>query len=213
LQEYIGEDRSDRLWFFRESSTCKENTYVAVEQRALLNPPAMILMMGVAGVGKSTLSRTLLSRISATYLDNNFVADAFSAASRTDPEYRRNRPRVYGALYRIAEENLRVGNSVLLDVPHILQAQDPDWCDYIAKLATGCGARLVVFRCSCSEKTLRDRLERRNEERDRWKLEHWDEFLQSQPLGLALPFGCTELCTESPILANLEQMLRVLAAA
>ena len=138
--------------------------------------------MGIAGSGKSVLARAILEQVWAVYLDNNFLADAFSPASRTDERYLAVRENLYAALYRITEENLRIGNTVLLDAPHIRQVQDAEWCRWIQGLAKDAGAWMRAIRCLCSERLLRERLEARGENRDRWKLENWQAFLEQQRL-------------------------------
>ena len=158
--------------------------------------------MGVAGSGKSALARAILEQIPAVYLDNNFLADAFSPGSRTDESYLALRDNLYAALYRISGENLRIGNSVLLDAPHIRQAQDPEWCRLIQDLAAEAGAWLRAIRCYCREELLRQRLEARGEERDRWKLENWPAFLAEQPPRTPIPFPHLDLDTEQPLKAN-----------
>jgi len=158
--------------------------------------------MGVAGSGKSELARGILTQISAVYLDNNFLADAFSPESRSDESYLAIRENLYAALYRITRENLRIGSSVLLDAPHIRQAQDPEWCRWIQDLAAEAGAWLRAIRCYCREDVLRERLEARGEERDRWKLENWPAFLKEQPLRVPIPFPHLDLDTERPRAAN-----------
>lgn len=158
--------------------------------------------MGVAGTGKTELSRAILEQLWAVYLDNNFLADAFSPKSRTDEQYLAIRENLYGALYRITEENLRIGNSVLLDAPHIKQVQDPEWHGSIQRLRDSTGARLCVIRCYCREQVLRERLEIRGEERDRWKLENWETFLKQEPARVAIPFPHLELDTENALEAN-----------
>jgi len=163
-----------------------------------LSPPRLILVMGVAGSGKSTLARAILERIRAVYLDNNFLADVFSPASRTDERYLAVRGKLYDALYRIMWENLRVGNSVLVDAPHIRQVQDPDWCRWIQCLAEEADASLRAIRCYCREEVLRQRLEARGERRDQWKLENWPAFLAQQPCRIPIPFPHLELDTEQP---------------
>src|SRR5689334_13383307 len=85
--------------------------------------PLLILVMGVAGSGKSTLSAEILRRICAVYLDNNHVADAFFPEIRRGRRYNALRPGFYKALYTIAEENLKYGSSVLLDIPHVKEIQ------------------------------------------------------------------------------------------
>src|SRR5215813_4682614 len=52
----------------------------------------LILVMGVAGSGKTTLARRILRHISAVYLDNNHIADAFSPDRRNGSAYDRLRP-------------------------------------------------------------------------------------------------------------------------
>jgi len=168
----------------------------------LLSPPRLILVMGVAGSGKSALARAILEQIPAVYLDNNFLADAFSPGSRTDESYLALRDNLYAALYRISGENLRIGNSVLLDAPHIRQAQDPEWCRLIQDLAAEAGAWLRAIRCYCREELLRQRLEARGEERDRWKLENWHAFLTEQPPRTPIPFPHLDLDTEQPLKTN-----------
>jgi len=168
----------------------------------LLSPPRLILVMGVAGSGKSALARGILEQIPAVYLDNNFLADAFSPGSRTDESYLAIRDNLYAALYRITGENLRIGNSVLLDAPHIRQAQDPEWCRWIQDLAADAGAWLRAIRCYCREELLRRRLEARGEERDRWKLENWPAFLAEQPPRTPIPFPHLDVDTEHPLKAN-----------
>lgn len=166
---------------------------------------ALILVMGVPGSGKTTLAKSLLQRMVCVYLDNNFVADAFYADSRTDPQYVRLRPRLYNVLYRITEENLEVGNSVLLDVPHVTHVQDPQWCSFIKELADRCNASLIVLRCRCSEECLRTRLSDRGKERDRWKLESWDEFAKREPIDVSIPFDHLDVETDVRTDTSVEQ--------
>ena len=100
--------------------------------------------MGVAGSGKTTLSRGILRRIWAVYLDNNQIADAFFPNTRMGADYEKLRPRLYKALYMIADENLKVGNNVLMDVPHIKEIQRPRWRFFIKKLVAKTKAKLIT---------------------------------------------------------------------
>ena len=171
-------------------------------EATLLSPPRLILVMGVAGSGKSALAGAILERVSAVYLDNNFLADAFSPKSRSDEAYLAVREKLYAALYRIMWENLRVGNAVLVDAPHIRQVQDPDWCRWIQCLADEAGTPLRAIRCFCREELLRQRLAARGEPRDRWTLDHWEIFLKEQPPRAPIPFPHLDLDTEQPLMEN-----------
>ena len=90
--------------------------------------------MGTAASGKTTISKELLKKITAVYLDNNFFADEFSRTSRNDESYIKVRPKLYQIIYRITEENLLVGNNVLLDIPHITHMKDKEWRKFISDL-------------------------------------------------------------------------------
>jgi predicted kinase len=167
------------------------------ERRVLPRHKALILIMGVAGSGKSTLAKAILERIVCVYLDNNFIADAFYPDTRLDPDYVRLRPHFYSILYRITEENLLVGNTVLLDVPHIRDVQDPKWCESIISLAIRNAARLIPIRCLCDENVLKARLKARGEPRDLWKLNNWNKFIHREPVNVPIPFDHLDIFTDN----------------
>jgi predicted kinase len=164
--------------------------------------------MGVAGSGKTTLSKEILRRVSAVYLDNNHIVDAFFPNTRNGKAYMKLRPRFYQALYAIAEENLKVGNNVLLDVPHVKEMQDPNWRAFIKRLVARTGAQLVVIRCLCSDSVLYARLRSRAEARDRWKLQRWKVFLRQQPLNARLTFPHLNIDTEKRSSENVAAAVR-----
>jgi predicted kinase len=176
--------------------------------KRLLSKPCLILIMGVAGSGKTTLAREILRHIGAVYLDNNHVVDAFFPDTRSGRNYEKLRPSFYQVLYTIAEENLRVGNSILLDVPHVKEVRIPKWRRFIKRLAAHTKAKVIFIRCFCSEKVLHSRIRVRNEKRDRWKLAHWKEFLIQQPVKLALPFEHLDIDTEKNLVANARAAIR-----
>ena len=177
-------------------------------RRRLLPSRCLILVMGVAGSGKTTLAREIVRHIGAVYLDNNHIVDAFSPHARNGLAYQKLRPRFYAALYTIVEENLKLGNSVLLDVPHIKEVQDARWRRFIRSLAARTKAKLVVIRCFCSEKTLQARLRSRSEKRDRWKLAHWKEFVTEQPIQVSLLFPHLDVDTQKNSAANVRAATR-----
>jgi predicted kinase len=177
-------------------------------RKYLPQAPLLILLMGVAGSGKSTLAQHILRRICAVYLDNNHIVDAFFPDTRSGHTYLRLRPRFYQAIYTIVKENLQLGNSVLLDMPHIKEMQDPRWRRFIKKLATGSKAQIVVIRCLCSDKILHARLVRRGKKRDEQKLIHWKEFLKEQPINMDLALPHLNVDTEKNLAANVRAAIR-----
>jgi predicted kinase len=165
--------------------------------RVHLDPTSLVLLMGVAGTGKTTLANALLKRLWAVYLDNNFIADAFFPNTRMDTRYLQLRSNLYSVLYRIAQENLRVGNTVLLDVPHVKEMLDPTWRAWLPEFATTNYAALRIIRCFTSENVLHQRIRDRAEPRDDWKLRHWEEFLEKEPLFPPIPFDHLDVDTSA----------------
>ena len=182
-------------------------------RRRRLSQPCLILVMGVAGSGKTTLSKEILRHVWAVYLDNNHIVDAFFPHTRTGRAYEKLRPHFYQALYTIAEENLRLGNSILLDIPHVKEMRMVRWRRFLKKLAIGTKAKIVIIRCLCSDTVLRSRLQSRGEKRDRWKLAHWKEFLREQPIDIAVPFRHLDINTEKKSSANVAAAMRYILDA
>jgi predicted kinase len=168
--------------------------------------------MGVAGTGKTTLAREILRRLWAVYLDNNHIVDAFFLHTRNGRAYEKLRPCFYQALYTIVEENLKTGNSVLLDVPHVKEMQIPKWRRFIKSLAARTKAKLIVIRCRCSENVLRARLQCRGEKRDQWKLKHWKEFSRQQPIDITPAFSYLDIDTGKDLATNARAAVRYIMA-
>lgn len=182
--------------------------------RETLPRTTLVLLTGVAGSGKSTVARGLLDHLHAVYLDNNFVADSFFPDTRRGLEYRRVRGRLYRILYRIAGENLSVGNSVLLDAPHIRQSRSGIWYRSMLSLTKDAAADLVIMRCVASEREIRRRLHARGAVRDSWKLQNWEAHLRLQPIAGALPYPHLDLSTEGPTEEIVQEALHhILACA
>jgi predicted kinase len=181
-------------------------------RKRYLSQPCLILIMGLAGSGKTTLAREILRRLWALYLDNNHIVDAFFPYARHGRAYEKLRPHFYRALYTIVEENLRGGNSILLDVPHVKEMQLPEWRRFIKSLAARTKSKIIVIRCRCSETVLQLRLQARAEKRDQWKLDHWKEFLTQQPIKAAVPFPHLDIDTEKDLSANTSAAVQYILA-
>ena len=182
------------------------------DRRRHLSQPCLILIVGVAGSGKTTLAQEILRRLWAVYLDNNHIVDAFFPHTRNGRAYLKLRSHFYRALYTIVEENLKRGNSVVLDAPHVKEMQDAGWRRWIKSVAARTKAKLIVIRCRCAERLLRSRLQARGEKRDRWKLDHWKEFLTEQPIDMPLVFSHLDIDTAEDLSSNVKLALRHITA-
>lgn len=196
----------------RPNIGCPQPLLGYVVERLSPVPPTLVLLMGAAGTGKTTLAGLLIGRLQLVYLDNNFLADAFHPRTRRGSAYLRVRPRLYAALYRVAEENLAAGNSVLLAAPHVRQSSDPTWRADLADLLGRTLARLSVLCCRCPESVQRARLTERNEPRDHWKLANWAEYAAAEPVDFEVPYVHLSVLTahSSPPHTGSESKLRSL---
>ncbi len=155
--------------------------------KIVLTPPALILVCGAPGAGKSTLARALLCRLAAAWLNSDAVIEPFFPHDRDSAAFKRARPDFFDGLYALARLNLATGNSVLLDVPHVTQMRDAAWRRRMRALARAAGARLVCLKCVAAPETLRRRVSARNAKRDRVKLGRWPAHLQEHPPDFPVP--------------------------
>jgi predicted kinase len=182
-----------------------------MNNRSLLPQQSLIVMVGVAGVGKSTIARALCERVHLTYLSTDPITDPFFPNTRESKEYQEMRPRIYEALYLLAAENLSLGNSVLLDAPHVTQMKSREWIEQITNLAKTHDAVLRVVRCWCSEEELRRRIMERGQERDAAKLANWKTFVADQPMRLPIPIDHVDVDTREMFENNISKILAYLS--
>ena len=151
--------------------------------------PRLYFVIGPAGSGKSTVSTQIAQRTQSAYLDKDSVATFFTETllelAGSDKNERDNNEyyqRVvmdleYRTLLRLAGDNMRLGNSVVLDAPFVryfpraefleTAAAEHSWPDDV---------EIVVIHVTVDGTRLKDRVVDRGNERDTWKIAHWDEF-------------------------------------
>ncbi len=152
----------------------------------------VMFLIGSAGSGKSTIGKYIASRYGCTYLDKDIVcntftgtlleANGYAAYERDGCDYYRNvvMPLEYRALLDIANENVQLGQSVILDAPFLSYFAERDYVKGIVE-HYGWNSNLVhplVLQVNVNMDVLRKRIQERNLERDQWKFEHWDEFVK-----------------------------------
>ena len=123
-----------------------------------MNSLSLILVMGSAGSGKSTFAQRLVPELGCVYLNSDTVSETAFPADRNSPAYLKARPIIYRTLYNIAFANLKLGNSVLIDAPHVGQISDAGWRAWVMAEAETVGARLRVIHCLADQETRRSRL-------------------------------------------------------
>jgi predicted kinase len=150
--------------------------------------PTAFFVIGPAGSGKSTVSKRIARRYGAAYLDKDTIATAFTEfilqANGFDRNERDNNalyqstilPIEYDTLLRTCGDNLAIGTSVVLDAPFGRFFADRDYLVKAKRQHAWPDAELIVVHVKADGQTVLDRLLKRDNSRDGWKIEHWHQF-------------------------------------
>jgi predicted kinase len=120
----------------------------------------LVLVGGLPGTGKTTVSRPLAERLGAHRVSSDEVRDELfprGAATETDRYRPESVDRVYTEMLRRAELSLGLGEHVVLDASWLHERHR----SAARGLAERAGAALVELRCACPAEVARHRIERR----------------------------------------------------
>jgi predicted kinase len=143
--------------------------------------PVLIVLIGPPGSGKSTLAAAIAPELGAAVLNSDDITEPFFGIDRDSDAYVHARPTLYAALYRVAETNLALGLSVIVDAPHGAVLKDREWLGNIEAMARRSGTHVALIRCTAPPAKLHQRMQERGEPRDAAKLAAWDAFQAAQP--------------------------------
>lgn len=153
-----------------------------------MSTPKLMIVIGTAGSGKSTVAQRLAVLHGAAYLDKDAMSARFVEAAlvtaghepgdrESNPFYREHiLPLEYDSLLDVAGDNLRIGRPVVLDAPFSPYLSDPDFICTSSSRFDWPPADIEAVHVRVSPATLQNRLRERGLERDHWKLAHWDEY-------------------------------------
>ncbi|MBS4178150.1 AAA family ATPase [Lederbergia citrea] len=159
--------------------------------------PKVIFVSGVAGTGKSTVSRYIHKYIPAVYLDKDTVGGKFSEqflkATGHDPSDRDSkyykahcRDLEYDVTMDLAMENATLGLDSILIGPFTKEMETKEWLDKKLaefKLSRDDVTVKIVFVTLKDTQLQKERIiERGAMDRDQWKIDHWDDYEKSLDL-------------------------------
>lgn len=134
----------------------------------------LIILGGLPGVGKTTIARELARQIGAVHLRIDSIEQAIRASGVSDSTFY---DAGYRVAYAVAEDNLRVGRTVIADSVNPLQATRDAW------LAVGNAAQasVVEIEVKCSDAgEHRRRVERRIVDIPGLRLPTWEEVVSRE---------------------------------
>jgi len=139
----------------------------------------LLLISGPPGVGKSTLARALALTQHFFILDKDAIDEPFSPNDRGDHYTSEIEPKSIRALLNLAEINLSIGKSVILDLPwtHILDEKKYLIQD-LNRLSSLPNVQMKIVELFVEEGELFKRISQRGLKRDQDKLteDGWKAF-------------------------------------
>jgi predicted kinase len=134
----------------------------------------LIIFGGLSGSGKTTIARELAAQIGAVYLRVDSIEQALrDSGTATEPMNDAG----YRIAYALAEENLRLGNTVVADSVNPLAVTRDAWIS----VAGRAGARFLEIEVVCSDLTEhRRRIETRRSDIAGLRLPSWDDVLSRE---------------------------------
>ncbi len=134
----------------------------------------LVIFSGLPGTGKSTIARELASQINAVYLridsiEQGIRDSGITTAPLNDAGYR--------AAYPVAEDNLRMGRTVVADSVNPLKITRDAWLN-VARRADVAAIEVEV-RCSDVDKH-KNRVENRSSDIPGLRLPTWNEVISRQ---------------------------------
>ncbi|GAA3163555.1 hypothetical protein GCM10017688_07780 [Streptomyces ramulosus] len=157
--------------------------------------PVLILVGGYAGSGKTELARFLVQLTGWPLLDKDPLTrplvERLLVALGGDPNDRHTslyrekvRPVEYDCLMQSAMANITCGISTVLSAPFIAEMTSAAWMQRLTNRANSLGVDVYPIWVRCDEESMKEYIGFRSAARDAWKLQRWDEYMDTIDLDL-----------------------------
>lgn len=167
--------------------------------------PALVVISGLPGTGKSYFCRQLASRFPLVILES----DALRKALFPVPAYQEEENvRLFKAIYGVIAELLARGISVALDATNLEEKNR----EKLYSIAEKARAKLVVVRVVASPELVKQRLEERQKSLERLDSSEadWSVYESMQPISQKIARQHFVVDTSGDITPSLEKVLREL---
>ena len=163
----------------------------------------LFIVCGNAGVGKTTFGQRLAAQEQACLLDIDTVSERLVQAGlkaagmdindRDSPTYKQlYRAAIHDTLFDVADQNLEHCACVIV-APFTQERRQPTFLEQcVARVTTS----VHVYYLVCSEELRKQRIENRNNPRDRNKLRDWDQYSRVGYDAEPPPFTHQLICTD-----------------
>ncbi len=167
----------------------------SARSRTCSHRPLLVLVGGFAGSGKTEFGRFLSGVTGWAHLDKDALTrplverllvslDGDPNDRQTQLYLRQVRPVEYRCFLSATFNNLDNGVSTILTAPFLQEMPDSSW---LQRLGSRCATReidVAVIWIDTDTESMYTYLQTRDAARDTWKLNHWDDYLESIDLDL-----------------------------
>jgi predicted kinase len=160
-----------------------------VNNKYLFDQPILCMVVGIPASGKTTIARELAGIIvNSAYLSKDLIQSPFTHQERVSGEiYSQIQGPTFNILVNFADTQLSLGKIPIIDAPFSInywrKDRYSDWVPPFRETAGKYDTRLAIIRCVPPDvKELKRRIKERKYQWDRWKLNHWEDFLEREPI-------------------------------
>ncbi len=157
------------------------------------SPPACGKTFVTKKLAKYMKNCVYLDKDSLIVLSKQIFKVAHEEYNRSSDFFEREiRDYEYDCIMEIAMEALDYNDTVFINAPFTREVRTPGYMQNLRReLLRKKGAELVVVWVQCDKEVCRERMIKRNSDRDTWKLANWDQYISGQ--NFTLPEGIKNL--------------------
>jgi predicted kinase len=157
--------------------------------------PCVVLVGGYAGSGKTEFARFLTQLTGWPLVDKDPLTrplvELLLTSLGSQPHDRhteiyrdRVRPAEYAALMQSVYSNVNCQISTVVTAPFIAELTDAEWMQRLINRCSAQGVDVAPIWVRCDMESMHEYISSRGAARDAWKLERWDEYLETVNLDL-----------------------------
>ncbi|MBQ7374106.1 MAG: ATP-binding protein [Clostridia bacterium] len=147
-----------------------------------------ILITSPPACGKTRLAKRLATALDDTvYLDKDTLIvlskQIFKVAgepyNRSSDFFQKNiRDYEYAAIIDLGLEAIKYSSNVIINAPFTQELRNKRFIEDFKTRLSKLDAKLLVVYISATPELCKFRMKKRNSDRDKWKIEHWDEYIK-----------------------------------
>lgn len=172
----------------------------------------LILVTSPPASGKTYISKELAKALNhVVYLDKDTLiclskqifAVAGETYDRSSDFFEENiRNYEYEAIVSLALEALDYDDIVLINAPFTREIRDKRYIDQLKENLKQRDAKLVVIWVETKVEVVKERMIKRNSDRDTWKLENWEEYIAEVNFNIPVEIDDEEVLDDLLIFKN-----------